>query len=63
MPLGEKLMTIIVGDQRIMFCPWMVTGPGIATVGLELHDPNAKDEQIIAELYTFPMVYRANIVR
>ncbi len=42
---------------------WVVTGPGIATVGLELHDPNAKDEQIIAELYSFPLAYRANIVR
>ena len=37
--------------------------PGVSTVGLGLHDSNAKDEQIIAELYTFPMVYRANIVR
>jgi hypothetical protein len=42
---------------------WVVRGPGVATVGLELHDPNAKDEQIIAELYSFPMVFRANIVR
>jgi hypothetical protein len=42
---------------------WVVRGPGVATVGLELHDPNAKDEQIIAELYSFPLVYRANIVR
>ena len=42
---------------------WVVTGPGVATVGLELHDPNAKDEQIIAELYTFPLIFRANIVR
>jgi len=42
---------------------WVVRGTGVATVGLELHDPNAKDEQIIAELYTFPIVYRANIIR
>jgi hypothetical protein len=42
---------------------WVVTGPGVATVGLELHDPNAKDERIIAELYSFPLVFRANIVR
>jgi hypothetical protein len=42
---------------------WVVTAPGIATVGLELNDPHAKDEQIIAELYTFPIVYRANIIR
>jgi hypothetical protein len=42
---------------------WVVRGPGFATVGLELNDPHAKDEQIIAELYTFPIVYRANIIR
>jgi hypothetical protein len=42
---------------------WVVRGPGVTTVGLELHDPNAKDEQIIAELHSFPLVYRANIIR
>jgi hypothetical protein len=42
---------------------WVVRGPGVATVGLDLHDPNAKDEQITAELYTFPLVYRANVIR
>jgi hypothetical protein len=42
---------------------WVVRGPGVVTVGLELNDPNAKDDEIIAELYTFPIVYRANIVR
>jgi hypothetical protein len=42
---------------------WVVRGRGVATVGLELNNPNAKDDEIIAELYTFPMVYRANIVR
>jgi hypothetical protein len=42
---------------------WVVRGPGVTTVGLELNDPNARDEEIMAELYTFPIVYRANIVR
>ena len=42
---------------------WVVRGPGIATVGLELNNPNAKDDEIMAELYTFPIVYRAKILR
>jgi hypothetical protein len=42
---------------------WVVKGQGFATFGLELNDPEAKDEQIVAELYTFPTVYRTNIVR
>jgi hypothetical protein len=42
---------------------WVVSGPGIPTFGLELNNADAEDEQIIAELYTFPIVYRANIIR
>jgi len=42
---------------------WMVNGPGVSPATLDLTDPNALNEQIIAELYTFPVVYRANIKR
>jgi hypothetical protein len=42
---------------------WIVRGPGVTTVCLELNDPNAKDDEIMAALYTFPVVYRANVVR
>jgi len=41
---------------------WVVCGPGIVTVGLELNDPDATDEQIVAELHTFPFIYRANSI-
>jgi hypothetical protein len=42
---------------------WVVRGPGVNTAALELHNPDATDDQIITELYTFPIVYRAKIVR
>lgn len=42
---------------------WVVKGRGVVTAALELHNPNATNEQITAELFTFPIVYRAKIVR
>lgn len=42
---------------------WVVKGPGVITAALELHNPDATDDQITAQLFTFPMVYRAKIVR
>jgi hypothetical protein len=42
---------------------WVVRVPDVAAFGLELNNPCAKDEQIIAGLYTFPVVYSANIIR
>jgi hypothetical protein len=42
---------------------WAITGDGVEPTGLLLTDPNAPDEQIIAELFTFPTVYRARIHR
>jgi hypothetical protein len=48
-------------DRNVM--DWVVRGPGIVAVGLERNNPDATDEQIIAKLYTFPFVFRANIVR
>ena len=42
---------------------WAVNGDGVEPAGLLLTDPNAPDEQIIAELFTFPVIYRARIHR
>jgi hypothetical protein len=42
---------------------WVMKGSGVITAALELHNPDATDVQITAELFTFPVVYRANIVR
>ena len=42
---------------------WAVSGHGVTPAALDLTDPDAPDDQIIAELYTFPVVYRARIHR
>jgi hypothetical protein len=42
---------------------WKVSGSQIVPFYLDLHDPDASDSRIIAELYTFPTVYRCEIIR
>jgi hypothetical protein len=42
---------------------WTVTGRGVIPATLDITDPQAKDAEIQAELYTFPIVYRAVIKR
>lgn len=42
---------------------WMVSGRGVIPQMLDITDPQAEDDQIIAELYSFPVVYRAIIKR
>lgn len=42
---------------------WSLSGPGVCPNTLNLSDPHAKDDEIIAELFTFPIVYRARIRR
>lgn len=42
---------------------WAVSGHGVTPAALDLTDPDAPDDQIIADLYTFPTVYRARIHR
>ena len=42
---------------------WHLTGDGITPVTLSLTDPRAPDDQIVAELYTRPIVYQARIYR
>jgi hypothetical protein len=56
-----EIVALVTFDHWAM--DWVVTGPAVVTAALELYNPNAKDDEIIAELYTFPIVYRANIVR
>jgi hypothetical protein len=45
-------------DQR-----WIAKGPDIETFGLDVSDPNATDDQIYQELFSFPVVYRHRIYR
>jgi hypothetical protein len=42
---------------------WRLSGRGVIPSTLSLTDPYAKDDEIIAELFASPIVYRANIVR
>jgi hypothetical protein len=42
---------------------WVMRGQDVNTAALELHDPNATDVQILAEVFTFPTVYRHRIIR
>jgi hypothetical protein len=42
---------------------WVIGGIGVTPAALGLTDPNAPDVQIVAELYTYPIVYRARIHR
>lgn len=42
---------------------WAISGEGVEPTGLFLSDPDAPDEQIIAELFTLPVIYRARIHR
>lgn len=42
---------------------WRLNGPGVCPNILTLSDPHAKDDEIVAEIYTFPIVYRARICR
>jgi hypothetical protein len=43
--------------------PGRVTGPGITPASLDLKDTGASDDQIMTELYTFPIIYRARVHR
>ncbi len=42
---------------------WVISGRGVRPQSLDLPDPQAKDEEIYSELYTFPIVYKAIIKR
>jgi len=55
----------IVGGVRWCYHArdWKVSGSQIVPFYLDLRDPDASDSQIIAELYTFPIVYRCVIIR
>jgi hypothetical protein len=42
---------------------WVRKGTDIVPTVLDVTDPDAKDEEIYADLVTFPVVYRPNIIR
>ena len=61
----QRMFPDITADVRYdqIAGTWVVTGEGVEPFGLDLIDPRAKDDQIIAELSTYPVVYRARIHR
>jgi hypothetical protein len=42
---------------------WVMGGRDVDPAALGLHNPDATDEEILAELFTFPTVYRHRIIR
>lgn len=66
-PLGLELRVFpeIVADVRydVLAGIWGLTGAGVEPASLSLTDRNAPDDEIIAELYTFPLIYRVRIHR
>ena len=42
---------------------WTVSGVDVRSSALDLTDPTAPDDRIIAALYALPVVYRSNIIR
>jgi hypothetical protein len=60
-----RMFPAIVADVRYdhFAQTWAVGGDGVVPSALDLADPDAPDDQIMAALYTLPMVYRSNICR
>jgi len=42
---------------------WGISGQGVEPALLMLKNPSATDDQIMEELYTFPVIYRARVHR
>jgi hypothetical protein len=60
-----RMFPAIVADVRYdhFAQTWAIGGDGVVPYPLDLTDPDAPDDQIMAALYTLPMVYRSNICR
>lgn len=65
MGIERRVYPEIVGDVRYdAYCgSWTISGNGVTPASLELADPHSTDDDIMAELYTFPTVYRVRIHR
>jgi len=42
---------------------WVMRGLDVNPAALGLHDPAATDREILAEIFTFPTIYRHRIIR
>jgi hypothetical protein len=65
MSIERRVYPEIVAD--VWYCDatgsWVTSGQGVTAGSLELADRDTTDDQIRAELYTFPVIYRARIHR
>lgn len=63
--IEQRIFPDIVADVRYdpLAGVWGLSGQSVQPAALSLTDPNATDEQIVAELYTFPLTYCARIHR
>jgi hypothetical protein len=42
---------------------WVIRGPGVETAVLDLHDPDASDDDVVSLVCTRNIVYNAKIIR
>jgi hypothetical protein len=56
-----EIQAEVVFDQDVS--DWIVRGQGVVTTALDLADPNALDESVVAALFNLEMVYRSRIIR
>lgn len=63
--IERRIFPDVVADVHYDACAgtWAITGKGVQPATLALRNPNATDDQIVEELYTFPVVYRVRIHR
>ena len=63
--IERRIFPDIVADVRYdtVAGNWAISGQGVEPAGLFLTNPDATDDQILEELYTFPIIYRHRIHR
>jgi len=63
--IERRIFPDIVADVRYdaVAGTWAIGGQGVEPASLSITNPDADDDQIVEELYTFPIIYRARIHR
>jgi hypothetical protein len=63
--IEQQIYPDIVADVHydVFAGTWAISGQAVTPASLELENRAATDDQILAELYTFPIIYRARIHR
>jgi len=63
--IERRIFPDIIADVRYdaVGGTWAIGGQGVEPAALSLTNPDATDDQIVEELYAFPIIYRAQIHR